>query len=315
MKQAGYTSMVQLKSDCILGSCSLSGLGDLARGQKLPYSKMDGVFTDIAHEVATLFNTTPEELFDFDPLNPDLEQPNTLHIDQEHIDHYEDSRDEMECDDSYDLDQELSTLWVKKAKRGGRTIEALTSSMPVSTPDFDYEFFQEAFSDTLKGLTKREQLVIRERHFNDCTLDECGAMLDVSRERVRQIENKALRKLRHPSRSDHLTTFFDDFSCELYVERNKVKTTPKSDDAFLKRLKKVVSHFEAAVCNAAQSSGDGYKHQLQRAFNSLSSSLKDTSYNSWGLDDRARNYKHLMESHARDPEKMKAAIDYVVYEI
>ena len=42
---------------------------------------------------------------------------------------------------------------------------------------------------------------------NDHTLEEVGKQFDVTRERIRQIEHKALRKLKHPSRSDKLRTF------------------------------------------------------------------------------------------------------------
>ena len=44
----------------------------------------------------------------------------------------------------------------------------------------------------------------------DHTLEEVGKQFDVTRERIRQIEAKALRKLRHPSRSDHLRSFLDE---------------------------------------------------------------------------------------------------------
>ena len=44
---------------------------------------------------------------------------------------------------------------------------------------------------------------------NDHTLDEVGKQFDVTRERIRQIEAKAIRKLKHPSRSDRLRTYID----------------------------------------------------------------------------------------------------------
>ena len=44
----------------------------------------------------------------------------------------------------------------------------------------------------------------------DHTLEEVGKQFDVTRERIRQIEAKALRKLRHPTRSDHLRSFLDE---------------------------------------------------------------------------------------------------------
>jgi RNA polymerase primary sigma factor len=65
----------------------------------------------------------------------------------------------------------------------------------------------------LEGLTQREAKVLRMRFGidmnTDHTLEEVGKQFDVTRERIRQIEAKALRKLRHPSRSDQLKTFLD----------------------------------------------------------------------------------------------------------
>ena len=65
--------------------------------------------------------------------------------------------------------------------------------------------------DILDSLTPREAKVLRMRFGiemdNDHTLEEVGKQFDVTRERVRQIEHKALRKLKHPSRSDKLRTF------------------------------------------------------------------------------------------------------------
>jgi RNA polymerase primary sigma factor len=66
-------------------------------------------------------------------------------------------------------------------------------------------------SELLDGLTPREAKVVRMRFgidmSSDHTLEEVGKQFDVTRERVRQIEAKALRKLKHPSRSDKLRTF------------------------------------------------------------------------------------------------------------
>src|SRR5690606_36759122 len=65
----------------------------------------------------------------------------------------------------------------------------------------------------LKTLTPREEKVLRMRfgigEKNDYTLEEVGQDFEVTRERIRQIEAKALRKLRHPSRSKSLKTFVD----------------------------------------------------------------------------------------------------------
>ena len=73
---------------------------------------------------------------------------------------------------------------------------------------------QEATKDVLAGLTAREAKVLRMRFGidmnTDHTLEEVGKQFDVTRERIRQIEAKALRKLRHPTRSDYLRSFLDD---------------------------------------------------------------------------------------------------------
>ena len=75
------------------------------------------------------------------------------------------------------------------------------------------EGLREATRDVLSGLTAREAKVLSMRFGidmnTDHTLEEVGKQFDVTRERIRQIEAKALRKLRHPSRSEHLRSFID----------------------------------------------------------------------------------------------------------
>jgi RNA polymerase primary sigma factor len=67
--------------------------------------------------------------------------------------------------------------------------------------------------DALQTLTKREENVLRMRFGIDAnkdhTLEEVGQDFDVTRERIRQIEAKALRKLRHPTRSKLLKSFYE----------------------------------------------------------------------------------------------------------
>ncbi|MCX8642087.1 MULTISPECIES: RNA polymerase sigma factor RpoD [unclassified Gilliamella] len=75
------------------------------------------------------------------------------------------------------------------------------------------ESLRSATRDILSGLTPREAKVLRMRFGidmnTDHTLEEVGKQFDVTRERIRQIEAKALRKLRHPSRSDVLRSFLE----------------------------------------------------------------------------------------------------------
>jgi len=90
------------------------------------------------------------------------------------------------------------------------------SSVPAPTQAAIYAGLRGAMKDALATLTPREAKVLRMRFGieidSDQTLEEVGKQFDVTRERIRQIEAKALRKLRHPSRSEHLRTFLDEDS-------------------------------------------------------------------------------------------------------
>ncbi|MDP2139778.1 MAG: RNA polymerase sigma factor RpoD [Gammaproteobacteria bacterium] len=94
----------------------------------------------------------------------------------------------------------------------GDFIEDSTVDSPVDS-SID-EGLREATKEVLASLTAREAKVLRMRFGidmnTDHTLEEVGKQFDVTRERIRQIEAKALRKLRHPTRSDHLRSFLDD---------------------------------------------------------------------------------------------------------
>jgi len=94
----------------------------------------------------------------------------------------------------------------------GDFIEDVTIASPVDSAT--EEGLTEATQDVLAGLTAREAKVLRMRFGigmnTDHTLEEVGKQFDVTRERIRQIEAKALRKLRHPTRSDYLRSFLDD---------------------------------------------------------------------------------------------------------
>jgi RNA polymerase primary sigma factor len=94
----------------------------------------------------------------------------------------------------------------------GDFIEDGTIASPIDSATG--EGLREATKDVLAGLTAREAKVLRMRFGidmnTDHTLEEVGKQFDVTRERIRQIEAKALRKLRHPTRSDHLRSFLDE---------------------------------------------------------------------------------------------------------
>ena len=94
----------------------------------------------------------------------------------------------------------------------GDFIEDSTVGLPIDLATEDG--LKQLIGNVLGGLTAREAKVLRMRFGigmnTDHTLEEVGKQFDVTRERIRQIEAKALRKLRHPSRSEHLRSFLDD---------------------------------------------------------------------------------------------------------
>lgn len=94
----------------------------------------------------------------------------------------------------------------------GDFIEDTTLELPLDSATS--ESLRSATHEVLAGLTAREAKVLRMRFGidmnTDHTLEEVGKQFDVTRERIRQIEAKALRKLRHPSRSEILRSFLDD---------------------------------------------------------------------------------------------------------
>jgi RNA polymerase primary sigma factor len=93
----------------------------------------------------------------------------------------------------------------------GDFIEDTTTVAP--TDAAQYSSLADVTKDVLDSLTPREAKVLRMRFgiemSTDHTLEEVGKQFDVTRERIRQIEAKALRKLRHPSRSDKLKSFLE----------------------------------------------------------------------------------------------------------
>jgi RNA polymerase primary sigma factor len=96
----------------------------------------------------------------------------------------------------------------------GDFIEDQSTMAPVDAAV--YANLREATKEILDSLTPREAKVLRMRFGiemnTDHTLEEVGKQFDVTRERIRQIEAKALRKLRHPTRSDKLRSFIDNGS-------------------------------------------------------------------------------------------------------
>ncbi|MBR4292587.1 MAG: sigma-70 family RNA polymerase sigma factor, partial [Clostridia bacterium] len=93
----------------------------------------------------------------------------------------------------------------------GDFIEDVDSPAPAEAAS--YTLLREQLSEVLHTLTPREEQVLRLRFGLDDghtrTLEEVGKKFNITRERIRQIEAKALRKLRHPSRSKRLKDYLD----------------------------------------------------------------------------------------------------------
>ena len=94
----------------------------------------------------------------------------------------------------------------------GDFIESVDEINPVDSAVS--QSLKESTQHVLNGLTPREAKVLRMRFGiemnTDHTLEEVGKQFDVTRERIRQIEAKALRKLRQPSRAEHIQRFIDE---------------------------------------------------------------------------------------------------------
>lgn len=93
-------------------------------------------------------------------------------------------------------------------------IETLVSDLPSPEEHLDQADLARCIDDALSGLNERESKVLRLRfgladHGDGMTLEEIGQMFGLTRERIRQIEAKALGRLRHPSRGDVLRDFLD----------------------------------------------------------------------------------------------------------
>lgn len=172
-------------------------IADQARTIRIPVhmietiNKLNRISRQILQETGT--EPTPEELAKHMDL-PEDKIRKVMKIAKEPI--------SMETPIGDDEDSHLGDF-IEDASTASLPIEAATSAS-----------LREAIQEILSGLTAREAKVLRMRFGidmnTDHTLEEVGKQFDVTRERIRQIEAKALRKLRHPSRSERLRSFLED---------------------------------------------------------------------------------------------------------
>ena len=96
------------------------------------------------------------------------------------------------------------------AKYKKEPFEALTDDIAIEMDEVLYnDDLKKALTLVLGTLTAREERVIRERFFHGKTLEEVGQKFCVTRDRIRQIQNKAIRKLQNPTRKDILQEFME----------------------------------------------------------------------------------------------------------
>lgn len=160
MKALGIKSQAELARLAGLRVMTVSTLVTL---KKAPKNKLTGDWVDAAYALSSALQVEPEELW--------TERQQTMAL----------KRNSYEVDMNEEEVQRLST-------DGG--VERLV---------LDKERTK-VISKTLNSLTPREEYVVRRRFFDEDTLEVIANDLGIQRERVRQIEGKALRKLKHPSK-------------------------------------------------------------------------------------------------------------------
>jgi hypothetical protein len=87
----------------------------------------------------------------------------------------------------------------------------------------------------LETLTNREQKIFWCRFWADLTLDETGAVFDVTRERIRQIEAKAIRRCKHPSRSSDLRSLLDVHPVQILKQKEELEAARKAGEEAAKQ--------------------------------------------------------------------------------
>lgn len=189
IKDAGFKTIkdfckkteISYQMTCHLITMRISPISKVYRSKRT--KKENGVFIQHVYKICNALNKTPSDLFSQCHIDYDGPGKTTTEIGKKEIDSYlEMTRQNnlLECDDftdKIDIEQNLPTI----------------------------------IDQQLNTLTPREAKVIRMRFGidmnSDYTLEEIGKQFDVNRERIRQIEAKALRKLRHHSRSKKLVEF------------------------------------------------------------------------------------------------------------
>jgi DNA-binding CsgD family transcriptional regulator len=124
-----------------------------------------------------------------------------------------------------DYDPDVGALWRSRNDELPQEVfDSLPAWMETEPVDQDYiTDVQNVFTKVIETLTKREQILLWYRFWANYTLEEISDLFEVTRERVRQIEQKSLRKMRHPTRSESLLPFVDICPFKDRKERKKLE--------------------------------------------------------------------------------------------
>ena len=137
-----------------------------------------------------------------------------------------------------DFHPDVGAIWRSRNKELEQQVfDQLPDWMEPEDKDIDFHIdLKRLIPKALKTLTKKEQMVLVCRHMYEHTLEEVGMWcFDVTRERIRQIESHAMRRLRHPSRSDNLHTLMDDYLFRTRKKEEERQANHKAHMEFLDR--------------------------------------------------------------------------------
>lgn len=151
-----------------------------------------------------------------------------------------------------------------------------------------YKVYVPALLESLKTLTEREQKVLDLRFVHGLTYEQCGYRFNVTRERIRQIEAKAIRKLRHPSRSKKWYKDTIDKAFEIDAERARLERENEELKQRLEALGEKIERDAKQEENRLKSTDIAYMDLSVRSYNCLKRAGINT------LDDLSQmNYEKL----------------------
>jgi RNA polymerase sigma factor (sigma-70 family) len=172
IEAAGYKSVAAFERDADVKLGRINGLVSM---KEAPLNA-DGSFSPLAKIVMEILGAAPTDLW--------TEEQLTLAL----------NKNTAEKSVSSDLIQHLLTH------------NETSMLLPSPEGELEEKETQKIIGELVHGLTKREETVIKMRFWDDKTLEQVAESMEVTRERVRQIEAKALRKLRHDSKKEILKT-------------------------------------------------------------------------------------------------------------